>query len=49
VNFHLNFLIFFLNHEKSSEQLKSNGINIQKLRNQKYIEAPGVKKPWWRM
>ena len=29
------------------EQLKAQAIHIQTLINQKSIEAPGVKKPWW--
>jgi chromosome segregation ATPase len=34
--------------KEKDEQLKAQAIHIQTLLNQKSIEAPGAKKPWWR-
>ncbi len=33
--------------KEKDEQLKAQAIHIQTLLNQKSIEAPGAKKPWW--
>ena len=34
--------------EKLSETIQAQAIHIQSLINQKAVEAPGIKKPWWR-
>lgn len=34
--------------EKLTETLQAQAIHIQTLLNQKAVEAPGTKKPWWR-
>jgi hypothetical protein len=34
--------------EKLTESLQAQAIHIQTILNQKAIEAPGAKKPWWR-
>jgi hypothetical protein len=34
--------------EKLSETIQAQAIHIQSLINQKAVEAPGAKKPWWR-
>ncbi len=33
--------------KEKDEQLKAQAIHIQTMLNQKFIEAPGTKKPWW--
>lgn len=33
--------------KEKDEQIKAQAIHIQTLLNQKQIEAPGAKKPWW--
>ncbi len=34
--------------EKITETMNTQAVHIQTLINQKQIEAPGSKKPWWR-
>jgi hypothetical protein len=34
--------------EKITETMNAQAVHIQTLINQKQIEAPGAKKPWWR-
>jgi hypothetical protein len=34
--------------DKITETMQSQALNIHNLINQRAIEAPGAKKPWWR-